>query len=238
MAEPKVEAPPGGSRSLNHYGVFAFTPAFWEVQGQDRKRIGTDLAAGLREVAQRVHGYRIFPARAQGDLLLWSALPADEGPAPRAFFDRFARCLGRFRRYLAPVDTLWGFTRPSDYASGRSAQEIDPFEQARKPYLVIYPFAKTTEWYLMSRDARQGMMNEHIRIGREYSDITQLLLYSTGLQDQEFVVSYETEDLARFSNLVAALRDTEARKYTLRDTPIYTASHQQLEALFDIPEGS
>ena len=75
----------------------------------------------------------------------------------------------------------------------------------------------------MSRESRQGMMNEHIRIGKQYEEIKQLLLYSFGLQDQEFVVVYETDDLLRFSDLVNELRDTEARRYTLKDTPVYTA---------------
>jgi chlorite dismutase len=111
----------------------------------------------------------------------------------------------------------------------RSKQEIDPFAETRKPYLVIYPFVKTVEWYLMSREARQGMMNEHIRIGKQYEDISQLLLYSFGVQDQEFVVVYETDDLPRFSDLVNELRDTEARRYTLRDTPLHTAIYHPAE---------
>ena len=126
-------------------------------------------------------------------------------------------------------DSLWGFTRPSQYSRARSKQEIDPFAETRKPYLIIYPFSKTTEWYLMSREARQGMMNEHIRIGKQYEDISQLLLYSFGLQNQEFVVVYETEDLAKFSDLVNELRDTEARRFTLRDTPLHTAIYHPAE---------
>lgn len=68
-------------------------------------------------------------------------------------------------------------------------------------------------------NTRQGMMNEHIRIGRKYPEIKQLLFYSFGIQDQEFVV-YETEDIIDFSELVFDLRGSEAIKYTLRDTPI------------------
>jgi chlorite dismutase len=84
----------------------------------------------------------------------------------------------------------------------------------------------------MSKEARQGMMNEHIRIGHEYEDVRQVLLYTTGIDDQEFIVAYETENLSRFSALVVALRDTEARRYTLRDTPILTGIHRPLrEAL-------
>ena len=57
----------------------------------------------------------------------------------------------------------------------------------------------------------------------------QVLLYSTGLDDQEFVVAYETDQLERHHQLVVALRSTEARRYTLRDTPIFTAIHRPLD---------
>jgi chlorite dismutase len=56
-----------------------------------------------------------------------------------------------------------------------------------------------------------------------------VLLYTTGLDDQEFIVAYETEKLERHQDLVIALRATEARRYTLRDTPIFTAVHRSLE---------
>ena len=69
------------------------------------------------------------------------------------------------------------------------------------------------------------MMNDHIQVGKQYKDITQLLLYSFGLQDQEFVVVYETDDLNRFSKLVHELRATEGRKYTERDAPLHIGVH-------------
>jgi len=118
---------------------------------------------------------------------------------------------------------LWGFTQPSQYTKTRSTQELDPFDARALPYLVMYPFVKTTEWYLKPVEERRRMMFEHIKVGKQFPDITQLLLYSTGLQDQEFVVVYETDDLARFSRLVTELRSTAARPFTLRDTPLHTA---------------
>src|SRR5262249_1163033 len=151
-----------------------------------------------------------------------SAVRTDEKDATRQFFECFARALNPIRTYLHVTTTLWGYTRSSQYSkAARSSQEIDPFAETRKPYLVMYPFTKTTEWYLLNRDTRQGMMNAHIKLGKQYEDISQLLLYSTGLQDQEYVVVYETDDLARFSELVTELRSTDARAYTLRDTPLH-----------------
>jgi chlorite dismutase len=165
----------------------------------------------------------------KSDLLVWCALEADDSSNASAFFGRLAQVTTPYRHLIHPVDSLWGFTRSSQYTKTRSTQEIDPFAEKRMRYLVMYPFAKTADWYLMSRESRQGMMNEHIRIGKQYEDIKQLLLYSFGLQDQEFIVVYETDDLPRFSDLVNELRDTEARRYTLQDTPVYTAIYHPAE---------
>jgi chlorite dismutase len=163
-------------------------------------------------------------------------MEAEDTGVLSAFFERFACATNPHRHLLAPVNFLWGFTKPSQYTKTRSTQEIDPFAEQRKPYLVMYPFVKTVSWYLMSRETRQGMMNEHIRIGKQYPEITQLLLYSFGLQDQEFVVVYETADLGQFSDLVYELRDSEARRYTERDTPLYTAIYYPPEKTLSLWE--
>jgi chlorite dismutase len=186
----------------------------------------------LCAAAQKVD---IFQATETGiDLIVWSALPADDRHDAARFFERFAAASTPYRQFIDLKDSLWGFTRPSQYSKARSNQEIDPFAESRRSYLIIYPFSKTTEWYLMSREARQGMMNEHIRIGKQHEDISQLLLYSFGLQNQEFVVVYETDDLAQFSGLVNELRDTEARRFTLRDTPLHTAIYHPAEETLNL----
>jgi chlorite dismutase len=215
------------ARTLNHFSILAFTDAYWSLASGGRAEFQRAWLQGLREASTTVDIYQNTDSRA--DLLVWCALPADEPCSAATFFDKLAKATTPFRNLIRPVESLWGFTRPSQYTKARSAQEIDPFATSRKTYLVAYPFAKTPEWYLMSREARQGMMNEHIRIGKQYEDIRQLLLYSFGLQDHEFVVVYETDDLPRFSDLVNELRDSEARRYTLRDTPVYTAVYHPAE---------
>ena len=220
-------------RTLNHFSLFRFKDRYWQT---DKAEFRQQWLAGLREVAPRVEIYQTFPLRSDADLLVWSAMEAKETGVAAGFFARFARATNPLREFLEPVDTLWGFTKPSVYSKGRTAQEIDPFADERKPYLIMYPFVKTAGWYLMDRATRQGMMNEHIRVGRQYPEITQLLLYSVGLQDQEFVVVYETEDVVHFSNLVAELRGSQGRRFTLRDTPIYTAAWHPAEETLQLFE--
>jgi chlorite dismutase len=216
------------SRTLNHFALYAFAEAYWALTPAARAEVGRSWLAGLRTAAPSVFLYQ--PTESSVDVIAWSALPVTAPTAAADFFECLARASNAHHAYLRPLETLWGFTRPSQYTKTRSNQEVDPFAETRRRYLVIYPFSKTTEWYLLGRETRQGMMNEHIRLGKQYEDISQLLLYSFGMQDQEFVVVYEMDDLTRFSELVNELRNTDGRAYTLRDTPVHTAIFHPAEA--------
>jgi chlorite dismutase len=216
-------------RTLNHFAFFRFKKGHADLPPAERRAFHQKWIAELEQSAQHTDIYQVYPAHSRADILIWSALEADESTATAEFLRKFACATNPYRSLIEPVEMLWGLTKPSQYTKTRSTQEIDPFATQRKTYLVMYPFVKTVEWYLMSREARQGMMNEHIRIGKQYPEITQLLLYSFGLQDQEFIVVYEMDDLAQFSDLVYELRDSEARRFTERDTPLYTGIYHSAE---------
>lgn len=215
-------------RWLSHFSFFAFEKKFFELPPDERRSLAAGWLDAVRQTAH-VELYQVYPAQAEADVLLWSSVEAQDEAAPADFFARFARATNPFRRWIVPRTIYWGLTRPSQYTKTRSAQEMDPFAALRKRYLVLYPFVKTSEWYLKSREARQGMMNEHIRIGKQYPNIQQLLLYSFGLQDQEFIVVYEMDELPAFSELVQELRGSEARRYTERDTPLQSAVYHPAE---------
>ena len=65
-------------------------------------------------------------------------------------------------------------------------------------------------------------MQGHIQVGREYPGVDNHTTYSFGLDDQEFVVAFDTDDVGTFLDLVQRLRTTEASRYTVRDTPSFT----------------
>jgi chlorite dismutase len=208
---------------LNYFSFFRFSDTYWHLSTEERADFQENWLNKLNETAENIEIYQIFPAATEFDIMVWSAMKAEDTARAGQFFTDFARVTNQYRALLEAKHTLWGFTKPSQYTKARSTQEMDPFSQERKPYLILYPFVKTMDWYLMPAMARRGLMNEHISLGKEYPEITQLLLYSVGLQDQEFVVVYETDDLTLFSDLVNRLRGTEVRRYTERDTPLYTA---------------
>ena len=177
------------------------------------------------EEAQKIPGvvalypYSLVGLRASADVGFWVA--AEHIEAYQSVGSRF------LQTNLELAASLWGFLRPSQY-TGQSGISVE-VPGDRKRFLVVYPFIKTHDWYQLSTDDRRALMKDHARVGHSFKDIEQLLVYCTGIADWEFVVGYEMDDLLHFSELVMALRSTEGRPYTRRDTPIYTGRFGSLQ---------
>lgn len=167
------------------------------------------------------HTYSTVGLRPGVDVLLWRLAPS------LAALERSAAALLRTGtgRWLTVAQSFVGLIVPSQYVKRPTTQEQSLFSGERSRYLIVYPFTKETSWYLMGREARQGVMNEHMRIGHNYPQVRQLLANSFGVDDMDFLVAYETDDLPAFSQLVRDLRGTDSRRSTVRDTPLLAAVH-------------
>jgi chlorite dismutase len=133
----------------------------------------------------------------------------------------------------APYSFL-ALTKESEY-SDESRLEVRP---GKGRYLFVYPFVKTREWYGLPADERWRIMQEHIRVGREYPSVDLNTSYSFGLDDQEFVVAFETDEPRDFMDLVQRLRTTESSRYTLRDTPTFTCIATSVERALAALDGT
>jgi len=140
-------------------------------------------------------------------------------------------------RWLTPRLSMIGLVRPSQYVKRPTTQEQSLFSGERSRYLVVYPFSKSIEWYLTPAEERQRVMAGHMKVGHKYPQVRQLLAYSFGLDDQEFIVAYETNDLVAFQDLVRELRETESRRATAQDTPIITGINRPLGEILGMLSG-
>ncbi len=134
-------------------------------------------------------------------------------------------------KYLQPTQSFLSMTKRSMYIDKDNPEHVEDrlhIVPGKSDYLFVYPFVKTREWYSRSADQRQEMMDEHIRIGTKYRSVKLHTTYSFGLDDQEFVVAFETDNPADFLDLVQELRETKASSYTLRDTPMFTCRQRSL----------
>jgi chlorite dismutase len=126
-------------------------------------------------------------------------------------------------------------TKPSPYSDSETRPELLVSE---RKYAFIYPMEKKREWYGLPAEERGRIMRDHIETGRRYPQITINTAYSFGIDDQEFVVSFEADDPGDFLDLVQELRGTESSAWTLRDTPIFTCVAMSVGHALDALDGA
>jgi chlorite dismutase len=140
-------------------------------------------------------------------------------------------------QYLTTPYSYLAMTKRSVYVDHHSyaGQEGKRLTVApgKSKYIFVYPFIKTRGWFLLTKAARQGMMDEHIEVGHRFPSVKLNTTYSFGLDDQEWVVAFEGDKPEDFLELVMALRETEGSRYTLRDTPIFTCIRKSLKEMLD-----
>lgn len=244
---PGVGGPPGGgypgagakppglkSRQYVRFLFYKLDPLWRRLPEEKQIDQKKELVEVIEHFNRRMllRPYSLMGTRADAELLLWqiaeSALP----------FQELAAAIARTKMggYLNQSASYLAQTKRSIYQIRDQPGEdlerlvIDPTESK---YLFVYPFLKTRPWYKLTLEQRQTMMDEHIRVGRKYPSVKLNTTYSFGLDDQEFVVAFETDEPADFLDLVQDLRETDASLFTLRDTPLYTCINMGLEEALD-----
>ena len=218
-----------------HAWLLRLDPAWRRLAVDDRR---ADIDAFCAAASRAEHrllqlSYSTVGLRTEGELLLWRMADRVEDVEESAA-DLLSSGIGR---WMSPSLSMIGMTRPSQYVKRPTTQEQSLFTGERSKYLVVYPFVKSTEWYLAPAEERQEVMKGHMRVGHAYPQVRQLLAYSFGLDDQEFIVAYETDDLVAFQDLVRDLRATESRRSTVRDTPIVTGIHRPMAEILGLLSG-
>ena len=214
-----------------HALALGLDPAWRRLQPAERCQTADELIAAVRvESEVNTHCYSMVGLQPGADLLLWSL-----GPSLESLEEISARVLRTgMGRWMSAKESFLGVIQASQYVKKPTAQEQSLFSGERSRYLIVYPFTKSAEWYLLDREQRQRVMNGHMRVGHGFPEVRQLLANSFGLDDMDFLVAYETDDLSRFSELVRALRGTESRQSTVRDTPILTGIHRPIEQITEL----
>jgi chlorite dismutase len=214
-------------RVFTNYFCYKIDPLWRRLSSSERQLGGKEFREVLQEAMGRVaiRAYLTTGFREDIDFFLW-VLSKEPEPIQDLAVSISNAGLGK---YLHMTTSYFAMMRESPYVKDHlhaPAPELGPCK-----YLVVYPFIKSREWYLMSFDARQGMMNEHIKVGHEFPAIRINTAYSFGVDDQDFVVAFDTNSLVEFQDLVMRLRETEASRYTVRDTPMIVGVAKTIDAI-------
>ncbi len=220
-------------RQAVKFSFYKVDPAWRLLPPDERERGKQQLCQAVESFANRLQlrSYSVVGMRGDVDFLLWQI-----GDRLEEIQELATALLGTsLGPYLSMPHSYLAMTRRSAYISAEESRRRLELRPADSRYFFVYPFVKTREWYQLPLEERQKMMDEHIAVGRRYPSVKLNTTYSFGLDDQEFVVSFETDEPADFLDLVMELREARSSMYTLRDTPVFsciaTGLRQTLDAL-------
>jgi chlorite dismutase len=220
-------------RTFAKFTFFKIDPAWQRRDAEQRAQDKREFRAACEDFAleRSLRAYSTVGTRGDTDLLLLAQSPSLDDI--HTFHVVLAQS-GLARWSTIPHSYL-AMTKRSPYSEAEARTEICVSE---RKYLFVYPFWKKRGWYRLPADERQRIMSEHIEVGRRYPEITINTAYSFGLDDQEFVVSFEADEPGDFLDLVQELRSSESSAYTLRDTPIFTCVSMSVPRALDALDGA
>lgn len=234
---PEVSQPKEIKRQIVSFQFFKILPEWRRLPAEQR----AEHKRAFVEVIERWNQpdrlltltYSTVGTRSECDLVLWRICTSVDD-INRMTAELMATPIGG---YLKTAFSYLAMTKRSQYVIGHEHEgQTDSrgfIRPGRQKYVFIYPFWKTRAWYLLPKDERQRLMTEHIRVGHLYPRVKLNTTYSFGLDDQEFVVAFETNYPEDFLDLVEQLRGTEISAYTLKDYPIFTCVRMSPAEMLD-----
>jgi chlorite dismutase len=218
-------------RNFVKFTFLKVDPAWRRLPAAERERHKREFAAACENFAadRFLRAFSLVGTRGDADLLLWCSSPG------LADIHEFHVVLGQ-SGLMGWAETPYSYlamTKESEY----SEEDRLELRASERRYLFVYPFWKVRDWYRLPGPERMRIMREHIEIGRKYPTISINTTYSFGLDDQEFVVAFETDEPGDFLDLVQELRGSESSSYTLRDTPIFTCISSSVRHALDALDG-
>ncbi|MFI5273518.1 MAG: chlorite dismutase family protein [Ktedonobacterales bacterium] len=148
------------------YWLYQLDSSFHQLGEEQQRRAKADFVATLadRPASVTLRGvYSLVGLREDADLLLWAYAADLDGLQHLAVALRHSG-LGR---HLRQRQTYIGTVTPARYDPGH--QPAFMFGSQPKNFLSVYPFVKTTEWYLLPYEQRRTLMAEHGMVGRRYA---------------------------------------------------------------------
>ena len=216
-------------RQFVNFTFYQARPEWRLLSDADKQRCREEFEKTVDEFRSYLlmHSYSTIGLRTNVDFMIWR-IGYELDPIQEMTARLNKTEMGK---YIEPTQSFLSMTKRSMYIDKDNPQHVEDrlhIVPGKSQYLFVYPFVKTREWYSRTAEQRQEMMDEHIRIGMKYRSVKLHTTYSFGLDDQEFVVAFETDYPSDFLDLVQELRETKARSDPLRDTPMFTCRQRTL----------
>ncbi len=208
------------------FSFFKIDPKWRWMADLAKEESAKEVQNTLRNSGIRYRTYSNLGMRDDADILFW--FMAESVAEIQSAVERLYKTV--FGKYIIPSRTYLSCTRPSIYASGEAAHGFVAGDEARS-HVIVYPFTKTREWYLLPQQKRQEIMDEHIAVSRKYPQVVLNTTYSFGIHDEDFMLAFEMDNIRDFQDLIMELRETQVSRYVQNDIPMIVCVKKEIVPL-------
>ncbi|MGI8665691.1 MAG: hydrogen peroxide-dependent heme synthase [Jatrophihabitans sp.] len=211
------------------WSVFQLSTPFGDAA---REQYAAEVDALFAELAAddvTVRGcYDVSALRADADLMVW--WHAETAEQVQSAYNRFRRT--RLGGHLRPVWSVMALHRPAEF----NKSHIPAFlaDEHARDYVCVYPFVRSYEWYLLPDSERRALLAEHGQLAREYPDVRANTVASFALNDFEWILAFEADELHRIVDLMRHLRGSETRRHVREEVPFYTGTRRSVSELVQL----
>jgi len=211
------------NRHFFNFSFFKVNPKWKWITNTEKQEATKQIESVLKNCRIKFRVYSTVGLRDDTDFLLWFA--SDSIDKIQDMIATVNQTL--FGKCISPSHVYLSSTRPSIYAAGSRGHGWLAGEEQKK-FVIVYPFIKTREWYLLPLEKRKELMDEHIEVGKKYPEVTLNTTYSFGIDDQDFMLAFETDSLEKFQDLIMDLRETKVSEYVKVDTPMIVCVKKEI----------
>src|SRR6202012_1721657 len=239
-SEPGETTEPGSgkpkARELNDLIRYTMWSVF-RVTDRNSLELGGhgNVAADVNDMLEQAAGkgvvtrgcYDVQGFRADADYMLWWVAPTSDDL--QDVYAQFRRT--RLGRCSEPVWSAMALHRPAEF----NKSHIPAFlaEEEPRAYVSVYPFVRSYDWYLLAPAERRRMLAEHGMMAREYPDVRANTVSCFSLNDYEWILAFEADELHRIVDLMRHLRGAQARRHTRVEIPFYTGRRKPVRELIN-----
>lgn len=222
------------ARELNdviRYTAWSVFSVSTPIGAADRTALASEVDALFAEFAAAditVRGaYDVAALRADADLMIW--WHAETAEQVQSAYSRFRRT--KLGSHLTPVWSVMALHRPAEF----NKSHIPAFlaEEQSRNFVCVYPFVRSYEWYLLEDTERRSLLAEHGKMARDFPDVRANTVASFALNDFEWILAFEADELHRIVDLMRHLRGSETRRHVREEVPFYTGTRRTMSELVE-----
>jgi len=199
-----------------NFSFFKVDPKWRWMADLAKEESAKEVENILKNSGIRYRAYSNLGLRDDADFLLWfvgNSLEEIQNAIEKLYKTVFGK-------YIIPARTYLSCSRPSIYVKGQSKEHGFITGMEPKKHVIVYPFTKTREWYLLPQEKRQEIMDEHIEVSKKYPQVILNTTYSFGIHDEDFMLAFEVDNVRDFQDLIMDLRETQVSSYVKNDIPM------------------